>query len=74
MECSVCGLQHVGSTFIPLRLSFNNNRACNRRYYWGGSFQGTLGWHFPTLCGEGHRGLLKDATVAIIDTLNGSGR
>ena len=31
-ECTVCGVQYVGSTCTPLRLRFNNYKACSRKF------------------------------------------
>ena len=32
LECSVCGLQYVGSTCTSFRVRFNNYKSCNRRF------------------------------------------
>ena len=32
LECTVCGVQYVGSTSTPFRLRFNNYKACSRKF------------------------------------------
>ena len=32
LECTVCGVQYVGSTCTPFRLGFNNYKACSRKF------------------------------------------
>ena len=32
LKCTVCGVQHVGSTCTPFRLRFNNYKACIRKF------------------------------------------
>ena len=37
LECTVCGVQYVGSTCTPFRLRFNNYKACSRKFNLGAS-------------------------------------
>ena len=71
--CSVCGLQYFGSTCTSFRVRFNNYKSCTRRFNGGASGvpQATIFRHFA---GEGHRGLLEDGRVVILDKLYGNGR
>ena len=72
LECTVCGVQYVGSTCTPFRLRFNNYKACSRKFNSGASVpQAEFFRHFTE---EGHRGLLKDISVKIIDRLTGGNR
>ena len=69
LECTVCGVQYVGSTCTPFRLRFNNYKACSRKFNSGASVpQAEFFRHFTE---EGHRGFLKDISVKIIDRLTG---
>ena len=36
-DCVVCGVQYVGSNSTPLRLRFNNYKACYHRFRSGSS-------------------------------------
>ena len=58
LECSVCGVQYVGSTCTSFRVRFNNYKSCNRRFNGGalGLPQADIFRHFA---GEGHWGSLK---------------
>ena len=72
LECTVCGVQYVGSTCTPFRLRFNNYKACSRKFNSGASVpQAEFFRHFTE---EGHRGFLKDISVKIIDRLTGGNR
>ena len=72
LECTVCGVQYVGSTCTPFRLRFNNYKACNRKLNSGASVpQAEFFRHFTE---EGHRGFLKDISVKMIDRLTGGNR
>ena len=42
LECTVCGVQYVGSTCTPFRLRFNNYKACSRKFNLGASYFGGL--------------------------------
>ena len=69
LECTVCGVQYVGSTCTPFRLRFNNYKACSRKFNSGASVpQVEFFRHFTE---EGHHGFLKDISVKIIDRLTG---
>ena len=37
LECTVCGVQYVGSTCTPFSLRFNNYKACSRKFNLGAS-------------------------------------
>ena len=64
LECTVCGVQYVGSTCTPFRLRFNNYKACSRKFNSGASVpQVEFFRHFTE---EGHHGFLKDISVKII--------
>ena len=70
-ECTVCGAQYVGSTCTPVRLRFNNYKACSRKINSGASIpEAEFFRHFTE---EGHQGFLKDISVKIIDRLTGGG-
>ena len=56
LECSVCGLQFVGSACTPLRVKFNNYKSCNRRIK-GGASGGPQADPFPELCRKGPPGV-----------------
>ena len=72
LECTVCGVQYVGSTCTPFRLRFNNYKACSRKFNSGASVaQAEFFRHFTE---EGHQGFLKDISVKIIDRLTGGNR
>ena len=72
LECTVCGVQYVGSTCTPFRLRFNNYKACSRKFNSGASVpQVEFFRHFTE---EGHHGFLKDISVKIIDRLTGGNR
>ena len=72
LECTVCGVQYVGSTCTSFRLRFNNYKACSRKFNSGASVpQVEFFRHFT---GEGHHGFLKDISVKIIDRLTGGNR
>ena len=72
LECTVCGVQYVGSTCTPFRLRFNNYKACSRKFTSGASVpQAEFFRHFTE---EGHHGFLKDISVKIIDRLTGGNR
>ena len=72
LECTVCGVQYVGSTCTPFRLRFNNYKACSRKFNSGASVpQVEFFRHFTE---EGHHGVLKDISVKIIDRLTGGNR
>ena len=71
LECTVCGVQYVGSTCTPFRLRFNNDKACSCTFNSGASApQAEFFRHFTE---EGHQGFLKDISVKIIDRLTGGG-
>ena len=62
LECTVCGVQYVGSTCTPFRLRFNNYKACSRKFNSGASVpQVEFFRHFTE---EGHHGFLKDIILA----------
>ena len=71
LECSICGVQCAGST--SFRVRFNTYKPCNRRFNGGASGvpQAAIFRHFA---GEGHRGLLEDVRIVILDKLYGNGR
>ena len=72
LECTVCGLQYVGSTCTPFKLSCNNYKACSRKFNsWASVPQAEFFRHFSE---ERHRGFLKDISVKIIDRLTGGNR
>ena len=72
LECTVCGVQNIGSTCTPFRLRFNNYKACSRKFNSRASVpQVELFRHFSE---EGHHGFLKDISVKIIDRLTGGNR
>ena len=72
LECTVCGVQYVGSTNTPFRLRFNNYKSSSRKFTTGASVpQAEFFRHFS---GEGHQGFLKDISVKIIDRLTGGDR
>ena len=31
-ECTVCGVEYVGSTYTPFEIRFNNHKACSRKF------------------------------------------
>ena len=69
LQCTVCGVQYVGSTCTPFRLRFNNYKACSRKFNLGASVpQVEFFRHFTE---EGHHGFLNDISVKIIDRLTG---
>ena len=69
LECTVCGVQYVGSTCTPFRLRFNDDKACSCKINLGASVpQAEFFRHFAE---EGHQGFLKDVSVKIIDRLMG---
>ena len=37
LECTVCGVQYVGSTCTPFGLRFDNYKACSRKFNSGAS-------------------------------------
>ena len=56
LECTVCGLQYVGSTCTPFRLKFDNYKACSRNFNSGASVpQAEFFRHFTE---EGYQGFL----------------
>ena len=69
LECTVCGVQYVGSTCTPFRLRFNNYKACSRKFNSGASVPKVE--FFRHFTEEGHHGFLKDISVKIIDRLTG---
>ena len=73
LECSVCGVQYVGSTCTSFRVRFNNYKSCDRRFNGGASgvHQADIFRHFV---GDGNRGFLEDGRVVILDKLYGKGR
>ena len=73
MECSVCGLQDVGSTCTSFRVSFNNNKSCNRRFN-GGASGVPQAQIFRYFAKEGHQGFLEDVIVVILDKFHGNRR
>ena len=72
LECTVCGVQYVGSTCTPFRLRFNNYEACSRKFNSGASVPKVE--FFRHFTEEGHHGFLKDSSVKIIDRLTGGNR
>ena len=71
LECTVCGVQHVGSTCTPFRLRFNNCKVRSRKFNLGASVpQAEFFRHYT----PGHQGYLKDISVKIIDRLMGENR
>ena len=58
LECSVCGLQYVGSIYTSFRVRFNIYKSCNRRFNVGASGVPHADI-FRNFAGEGHRGSLK---------------
>ena len=71
LECTVCGVQYVGSTCMLLRLRFNNYKECSCKFDSGASVLQVE--FFRLFTEEGHRGFLKDISVKIIDRLTGGG-
>ena len=70
LECTICGIQYVGSTCTHFRLRFNNYKACSRKFNSGTSIpQAEFFRHF-----RGHREFLKDISVKIIDRLTEGNR
>ena len=64
--------QYVGSTSRPLRLRFNNNKACYHKFRSGSSVpQMDFFRHFSE---GGHHRFLEDIRVKIIDRLFGNDR
>ena len=69
LECTVCGVQYVGSICTPFRLRFNNYKACSRKFNSGASVpQVEFFRHFTE---ESHHGFLKYISVKIIDRITG---
>ena len=73
LECSVCGVQYVGSTCTLFKVRLNNYTSCNLRFNGGASGvpQADIFRHFV---GEGYRGFLEDIRVVNLDKLSGNGR
>ena len=72
LECTVCGVQYVGSSCTPYRLRFNNYKACSRKFNSEASEpQVEFFRHFTE---EVHQGFLKDISVKIIDRLTRGNR
>ena len=64
LECTVCGVQYVGSTCTPFRLRFNNYKACSRNFSSGASVpQAEFFRHFTE---EGHHS--QPATSAVLNS------
>ena len=69
LECTICGVQYVGSICWLLRLRFNNYKARSCKFNWGASgSQVEFLRHFTE---EGHQGFLKDISIKAIDRLMG---
>ena len=72
LECTVDGVQYVGSTCTPFRPRFDSYKARSRKLNSGASVpQAEFFRHFTE---KGHQGFLKDISVKIIDRLTGGNR
>ena len=72
LECTVCGVQYVGSTCTSFRLRFDNDKACSRKFNLGASMlQVEFFRHFTE---EGHQGFLKDISVKILERVTAGNR
>ena len=69
LECTVYGVQYVGSTCTSFRLWFNNYKACSRTFNSGASVPQTE--FFRHFTEEGHQVFLKGLSRKVMDRLTG---